>query len=260
MFLRVRSRVTYVNVVMTLALVFAMTGGAFAAKHYLITSTKQINPKVLKALQGKAGPVGPAGEKGVSGANGKDGTNGANGTNGKDGVSVAGNEFAGTKGSCKEGGSEFTAAGSTTYACNGKNGATGFTKTLPKGETETGTWAIVAHLPGTGLIEGSASTAISFNIPLAAAAKLIYVKEKEATPAGCSGNVKEPGAAEGNLCVFAAEEENSFAPRICPASTPLLECLFGAEEGADPSGADIAILDKAAGFLAVNGTWAVTAE
>ena len=33
-------RMTYANVALTLALVFAMTGGAYAAKKYLITSTK----------------------------------------------------------------------------------------------------------------------------------------------------------------------------------------------------------------------------
>jgi hypothetical protein len=39
MFSKIRKRLTYANVAMTLALVFAMTGGAYAAKHYLITST-----------------------------------------------------------------------------------------------------------------------------------------------------------------------------------------------------------------------------
>jgi hypothetical protein len=29
---------------MTIALVFAMSGGAYAANHFLITSTKQISP------------------------------------------------------------------------------------------------------------------------------------------------------------------------------------------------------------------------
>ena len=50
-----RKRLSYANVTATLALVFAMSGGAMAANHYLITSTKQINPKVLKKLNGQDG-------------------------------------------------------------------------------------------------------------------------------------------------------------------------------------------------------------
>jgi hypothetical protein len=45
-----RRHLSYANVTATLALVFAMSGGALAAKHYLLTSTKQISPKVLKQL------------------------------------------------------------------------------------------------------------------------------------------------------------------------------------------------------------------
>jgi hypothetical protein len=37
---------------MTLALVFAMSGGAYAARRFVITSTKQIKPSVLKSLSG----------------------------------------------------------------------------------------------------------------------------------------------------------------------------------------------------------------
>ncbi len=55
----IRSRMTYANVIATLAMVFAMTGGAYAAKKYLITSTKQIKPSVLSQLKGKAGSAGP---------------------------------------------------------------------------------------------------------------------------------------------------------------------------------------------------------
>lgn len=40
------------------ALFFSMSGAAFAAKHYMLNSTSQINPKVLKALKGKRGPRG----------------------------------------------------------------------------------------------------------------------------------------------------------------------------------------------------------
>ena len=62
-----RRHVTYANVVATLALLFAMSGGALAAKRYLITSTKQIKPSVLKKLRGAQGPRGAAGPKGTNG-------------------------------------------------------------------------------------------------------------------------------------------------------------------------------------------------
>jgi hypothetical protein len=51
-----------------LALVLAMSGGAWAASHYVVTSTKQVSPKVLKALKGNSGPAGPAGAAGAAGA------------------------------------------------------------------------------------------------------------------------------------------------------------------------------------------------
>jgi len=47
-----RRRFSYANVAATLALVFSMSGGALAANHYLINSTKQIKPSVLKKLKG----------------------------------------------------------------------------------------------------------------------------------------------------------------------------------------------------------------
>jgi hypothetical protein len=66
----------------TLALVFSMSGGALAANHYLISSTKQINPKVLKKLKGNAGPKGATGAAGVTGAAGPTGATGATGAAG----------------------------------------------------------------------------------------------------------------------------------------------------------------------------------
>jgi hypothetical protein len=47
-----KPRLSYANVIATLALVFSMTGGAMAAQHYLINSTSQINPAVLGTLRG----------------------------------------------------------------------------------------------------------------------------------------------------------------------------------------------------------------
>ncbi|MGC2374859.1 MAG: hypothetical protein WA484_13385 [Solirubrobacteraceae bacterium] len=123
-------RFTYTNVAMTLALVFAMTGGAFAANKYLITSTKQIKPSVLKQLQGKSGKAGPEGKAGAAGLPGKDGTNGINGQGGTPGVngeSVTNTPVAAGASSCaKLGGAEFKVGGGVaTFACDGKAGANG---------------------------------------------------------------------------------------------------------------------------------------
>ncbi len=74
-----RRHLTYANVAATLALVFAMTGGAIAAKHYLISSTKQISPKVLKKLRGAKGATGAAGAQGRQGSQGVPGQPGVQG-------------------------------------------------------------------------------------------------------------------------------------------------------------------------------------
>jgi hypothetical protein len=78
-------RLSYANVAATIALVFSMTGGALAAQRYLITSTKQINPRVLRSLKGRPGPAGNQGPAGKAGTAGKDGTNGRDGANGEPG-------------------------------------------------------------------------------------------------------------------------------------------------------------------------------
>lgn len=46
-----RKHLNYANVVATFALMFAMSGGALAAKHYLLNSVSQINPRVLSKLR-----------------------------------------------------------------------------------------------------------------------------------------------------------------------------------------------------------------
>jgi hypothetical protein len=81
-----RRHISYANVAATLALVFAMSGGAMAAKHYLISSTKQISPKVLKKLKGNAGARGVTGATGATGAQGKEGAAGKEGAVGKEGL------------------------------------------------------------------------------------------------------------------------------------------------------------------------------
>jgi hypothetical protein len=70
-------------IVACVAIVLAMGGTGLAAKKYLITSTKQISPKVLATLRGAKGArglPGPAGAAGANGANGAPGAPGAAGT------------------------------------------------------------------------------------------------------------------------------------------------------------------------------------
>ena len=82
MFSAMRRRISPATVLAGLALVFAMSGGAYAAKKYLITSTKQISPSVLKQLQGKAGSGGAPGAAGAQGAQGPAGPAGPGGSRG----------------------------------------------------------------------------------------------------------------------------------------------------------------------------------
>jgi hypothetical protein len=177
MFSRIRRRATYANVVATLALVFAMSGGALAAARYIITSTKQIKPSVLTAIAkqakgatGAAGPAGPAGQAGQAGPQGVPGATGTNGTNG----------------------------------VNGKEGPPGPTefKALPSGQSEHGVWGFKGD-PG----EGEEFLPISFAIPLKEAltsAHVVLVGPKATGPAKeCeSGTSAEPKAAPGNLCIY----------------------------------------------------------
>jgi hypothetical protein len=241
---------------MTLALVFAMSGGAFAAKRYLISSTKQIGPNVLKQLQGKAGKAGPAGPQGPqgpsgpAGAAGKDGVNGKDGAVGKDGVSVAGTEFSGAEGPCGVGGSKFTSASGTTYACNGNPAE--YPQTLPTGRTETGVWGFANQGPQFSQVVAN----ISYPMPLsqAIAEENVHFIPPEATsPPQCPGTVSEPKAAVGNLCIYTTALEG------VETNGPYLEVLDPTGAGEYKLGAvkifQINSSATASGF----GSWAVTA-
>jgi hypothetical protein len=258
---KARRHLNYANTVATLALVFAMSGGALAATHYLITSTKQIKPSVLKSLQGKVGaagaqgpagaagsqgPQGPGGPQGPLGGKGADGTNGTNGTNGEN-VTVAKASAA----ECKEGGTKFSNATGSGKACNGSPWTAG--GTLPKGSSEKGTWGWIGSTAGP---ENPAITPISFNIPLATTSIVTVVpKGQHGTGEGCpvTSSVAEPEAEPGNLCIFINEE---ISVEAIGAEDP----EKGEFEKAGRVGTEVVIIPVGANEAKAFGTWAVTAE
>jgi len=73
-------------IIATLALSLAVTGVAAGAGRYILTSTKQISPKVLRSLRGKAGSQGPRGPAGAAGATGAAGVAGPPGETGLTGL------------------------------------------------------------------------------------------------------------------------------------------------------------------------------
>jgi hypothetical protein len=263
----VRRRITFANVAMTLALVFAMSGGAFAAGKFLITSTKQISPKVLKSLQGKAGPAGAAGAQGPAGPAGAVGPQGPAGAPGAKGeMGPEGNEGkAGKDGKAGLPGSPWTAGG-----------------TLPSGSTETGTWTFEdSGTPGSPL--SVRMSIASFSIPLAAplgeghahfiapdGGEIVGIgidaKEKffpqEIPPVACGSgigpevNASNPKAKPGNLCVYASNLNKATISLSGTIQDPVL----GGEGQTGRTGAVAGLGSLEDGHREGRGTWAVTAE
>lgn len=75
------------------------------------------------------------------------------------------------------------------------------TGTLASGQTERGIW-FLGDWAESGR-DGASVSAISFPVPLAQAPTAVhYIEFGQSTPSGCLGNVFNPGASPGNLCVF----------------------------------------------------------
>jgi collagen triple helix repeat protein len=172
-----REHLSYANVVATLALIFAMGGSAIAANHYLINSTRQINPKVLKKLrgnQGLRGLTGPAGAKGASGPKGSSGSQGLKGTEGPRGV-------------------EGASASSV----------------LAAGASESGIYTVNAGASRANQV----SVAMTFAKPLAVPIPVtnVFYTAADVATTHCRG----PGAADaGFLCVYSAFTHGLKTPKL----------------------------------------------
>ncbi len=229
------------------ALVFAITGGAFAAtggggsSHATLTASAAkskakskagprgpAGPKGATGATGPTGPAGPAGATGPQGPQGNAGSNGSNGEPGKNGESVTGTELKAGNATCKGGGAEFTVGTTKTHACTGEKGPEGnIQATLPSGKTETGVWSAgPTKAPGGAVTNAPIA---SFSIPLAAPLSAtpedcaaqeptchVHVIVNEAGEEATSVEIKRPNP---------GEEEPEFAgikpqkaPIPCPGS------------------------------------------
>jgi hypothetical protein len=242
MFSMLRQRITVVSLIATVAVAFAMSGGALAAKKYLITSTKQISPGVLKKLKGAKGPAGPVGSAGPVGPAGPAGPAGAKGDSGPVGP-------------------------------QGPAGPAGpLLQTLTSGKTLSGFWGARSWED----LERVGAT-ISFPFPVDPAPTLYFIRSDgesgyfrtsdptvipgetaglltpELIDENCPGSAGEPLAEPGFLCVYV---ETQLRLEVDPAApdTGLIQVShpnsYGVLLPLTGEGAD--------GYM--TGTWAVTAS
>jgi hypothetical protein len=133
----IRRHLSYANVASTLALVFAMGGGAYAAlspvRDGVIHTCLRKSNGALRVVRAGArcgrreralafdqrGPVGPRGATGAQGPIGKTGATGKTGRTGAAGRSVTSATLGLGNTACPSGGSSFTTVSGTTSACNG---------------------------------------------------------------------------------------------------------------------------------------------
>ncbi len=272
MFQSIRKHLSYANVAATLALVFALTGGAFAATggsggggspakatasvkggSGRQNQTVAVVAKKKKKTTSTRGPAGPAGKSGTNGTNGAPGANGPAGPAGPTGPAGAGTQ--GEKGVQGEKGLQGE------KGTPGTNGTTGFTETLPPEKTETGSWALgeVGALPA-NTTEIPARVPISFPIPLPPNPNALepdediepshvhYVKTGE-TVMGCNGTFQAPEAEPGYLCIYEST--------LISAKFHSVNNTGVGGEGAGPTGAQLVLFTQEGGQGW--GTWAVTA-
>jgi hypothetical protein len=258
MFSSLRNRFGAPGVIAIIALVFAMVGGAWAAKGgVIIKKLSQISPSVQKQLKGKAGPPGPAGPTGSAGAKGDTGAKGDPGAAGK---SVALTTIPTGVLECEEFGGvkvEVEGAGSSNKVCNGQ---TGFTETLPEGKTETGAWS--ARVFAAGLTVSQLPFAIPLSAPLDGEHVHIFTEvnfadfdEGGAGTVGCTGSKEAPSAPNGHLCIYGVDlEQGGHLMEFTEVDDPGTNTFT---KGASVAGAMIQAgfngFDWAAGTYAVTG-------
>ena len=245
-----RIRITPSTVIAVITLVFAATGGAFAATssssstpHATATVAKsKAKPKAKTGPRGPAGPAGKQGVQGPAGATGAAGPQGAAGAKGETGAAgapgAAGKEGEGEEGKQGKEGPKGQQGDPGTPGTPGTPGATGQPWTpnsvLPSGATETGSWGAT---PSAGT---EALSTISFPIALASELETVPGSEHvhlvpfdpEATG---TGNLKNPNSAVTVITASSGEFkvgagiEDTTSPAAIPPGTVITEVISPTE-------------------------------
>jgi len=258
MYSRIREQFSTTALILSIiALVFAISGGAYAASQAQTSKTKVVKgPRGKTGKRGPAGPAGPAGAKGDAGAQGATGGAGAPG---KDGNSAVVTPILPETGKCDErAGAEVSVKNTAgvVEVCEGEKGAQGSPwtagGTLPVGSTETGGWSINAT-EDSAFADQFVFAPISFTIPLAAGLDAAHVHFQGETGFGTncpSNNAENPQAASGHLCVYEGFSQNLTFNGITSLG-------FSGSSQANKAGALLYFTvtgDEAVGL----GSWAVT--
>jgi hypothetical protein len=221
------ARVTGAHAIALLALVLAMTGGAYAAarigakdikrnavrsRHILngAVGVSDLSPTVRSALS-RRGPAGPVGPRGATGPRGPRGIRGLRGTTGPTGP------------------------------------AGPVPETVPAGRTLRGTFAVAGNAAAIG---DQLDDAVTFQYAAASPPAVHVIAAGAAAPSECPGTPATPAAAAGHLCVFVAE---GSAPIVFDPSQ-------GRATGAGKAsryGFGVSLIAAAAGPTQTAGTWAL---
>jgi hypothetical protein len=285
MFKGLRRHITYANIAATMAVVFAMSGGAYAlsgsshAPAARASAASAHAGKVKKRSkgavgargpagpkgaagatgaagaqgpQGPAGERGPAGEKGAAGAAGKEGAQGPVGPAGPQGVpgvkgtSVTSRKIEGSEGECEDGGSEFKVGATATYACNGKGGSGGGSGgTLEQGKTEKGNLS-ASTAGATYFGPHSAVLALDYPIPLGAEKHELHIVYLHA------------GQAATSECPGTPDEPEAAEDYLCIYSLAESNATFAGGFNATSYG-QLFIFEGASNEGWVLASWALTA-
>jgi Collagen triple helix repeat (20 copies) len=293
MFSRVKPHLTPSTAIAIIALVFAVTGGAFAATggsgsggsspakatasvgraqggsgssgQAIATTAKSSKGKTgPRGPKGATGPAGPAGKNGAVGATGPAGAAGAPGAAGSSGESVSATTIEPGE-TCVEGGVSLTVGGKETVICNGKKGKSGKPglngaihpeEVLPPEASETGSWAYGGY-PEEVEVEGKLSDPVGEFLRTALS---FTIPLKEGLGVGDVHYVTTPTTE----CPGTAEDPKAIPGDLCVyqgknsgMSFVRIDKSSKNEEGASPAGAILTM--KGGAEEEAWGTWAVTA-